>query len=79
MKYGTLDAFWMNPLESQCWSCKLLIDGCCDMTCHKHPDGFAPDLWNNKVKCPDRQGLDDVTPKEKKGIYHVPRQQRIQD
>ena len=57
IKYKTaiLDEFWTIPVQSQCWSCSLLIDGCCDMICQKYPEGFSGIYWNNKQICPDRK------------------------
>lgn len=52
---SVLDRFYVPYSKSQCRYCEFLIDGHCDMTCQKHPDGFSHDLWNNKVECPDRK------------------------
>ena len=51
----TIDGFLLNPGESQCSNCTLLIDGIGMLNCKKHPDGFEPELWNNEIECPDRQ------------------------
>ena len=56
-KTAILDEFWTTPVQSQCWHCSLLIDGCCDMTCQKYPEGFSGDYWNNTKPCPDRKEL----------------------
>ena len=50
-----LDAFYTPFSESQCRHCKHLIDGHCDMTCQKFPDGFPADFWNNQKECQNRE------------------------
>ena len=51
---SVLDEFYTPYSQSQCRNCRFLIDGHCDMTCKKHPDGFSAEYWNNKKSCPNR-------------------------